>query len=119
MLKKTVLVAIGLSILATTVSAQNFKRIRKEADFREYVVDRKAGSEWGWFLVKSDGTTTGKIFGKTFKARWVWKNKMYCRNAVLGKENLGTDCQVVKISGDKVQFIRDYGKGEVGQSTLE
>lgn len=119
MRRHTIFLAIGLSVLASSALAQSFKRIKTEADFREMVVDRKAGGEWGWFMVKSDGTTTGKIFGKTFNARWVWKNKMYCRNAVLGKEQLGTDCQVVKISGDKVQFIRKYGKGDVGESTLQ
>ena len=44
---------------------------------------------------------------------------MYCRNAVLGTENLGTDCQVVGISGNKVQFIREYGKGKAGVSTFQ
>lgn len=54
-----------------------------------------------------------------FKAAWVWQNRMYCRNAVLGGEQLGTDCQVFKIAGDKVQLIREYGKGGIGTSTLE
>ena len=117
---RSLALGLGVALLAVPMaSAENFKRITKEAQFRELVVDRKGVSEAGWFIVHSDGTTSGNIFKKKFKAAWVWKNRMYCRNAVLGKEQLGTDCQVVKISGDKVQFIRKYGKGGVGTSTLQ
>ncbi|MEC7256200.1 MAG: hypothetical protein VXW58_00130 [Pseudomonadota bacterium] len=113
---------MAATMLAASVApalSDTFKRITTEEKFRELVVDRKAVSEAGWFLVKSDGSTSGNIFKKTFKGAWVWKNRMYCRNAVLGNETLKTDCQVVKISGDQVQFIRDYGKGATGTSTLE
>ncbi len=106
-------------LLGEQAAAQSFKRIKTEKEFRQQVVDRKAVSEAGWFIVHSDGKTSGNIFDKKFSAAWVWKNRMYCRNAVLGKEKLKTDCQVVKVSGDQVQFIRDYGKGGVGTSTFE
>lgn len=104
---------------APIASAQNFKRITTENEFRQLVVGKKGVSEAGWFIVHADGKTSGKIFNKKFAAAWVWNKKMYSRNAVLGKQQLGTDCQVVKISGDQVQFIREYGKGGVGTSTLE
>lgn len=113
------LAVAGLALIGSAAGAETFKRITKEDQFRSLVVGKKGVSEMGWFIVHADGTTTGNILKKKFSAAWVWKNRMYCRNAVLGKDQLGTDCQVVKISGDKVQFIRKYGKGPVGVSTLQ
>ncbi len=113
------LVAAATALSGTAAGAENFKRITKEDQFRSLVVGKKGVSEAGWFIVHAYGTTTGNVFKKKFSAAWVWKNRMYCRNAVLGKDQLGTDCQVVKISGNKVQFIREYGKGPAGVSTLQ
>lgn len=110
---------ITLIVLGTVATAQNFKRIKTEANFRALVVDRKLTSDdAGWMIVKSDGKTEGHILGQKFNAAWVWNKRMYCRNAVLGKKQLGTDCQVVKISGKTVQFIRKYGKGGTGEMKL-
>jgi hypothetical protein len=110
--------AVALAV-STAASAQNFKQIRTEKAFRESVVDRKLLSELGWMRVMSNGKVEGHILNQNFRAAWVWANQMYCRNAVLGKRDLGTDCQVVKLSGDQVQFIREYGKGDTGQSRIE
>jgi hypothetical protein len=112
-------VASVLVMVGTAASAQSFKQVKTEKEFREQIVDRKLLGEVGWMRVKSDGKTEGHILNQKFRAAWVWANKMYCRNAVLGKRDLGTDCQVVKLSGDQVQFIREYGKGDTGQMRIE
>jgi len=111
---------IGAVYLAVyTASAQTFKRITTEAEFRSTIVDRRASSDAGWMTVNSDGTTSGVFFEQNFAANWVWQNQMYCRNAVLGDQALGTDCQVVEISGDSVRYVRENGRGEAGVMTLE
>ncbi len=107
-----------LMTVGSFASAQNFNRINEEADFRKMVVDKKLSSDMGQMTVKSNGKTEGVIFDKDFNANWIWKDGMYCRNAALGKQQLGTDCQVVRISGKSVQFIQKYGKGEIGTMEL-
>ena len=121
----THLTALSVTITAASffssveANAQSLRQITSEREFRAIVVDRKIHSEAGWTVVQSNGKASGRIFGKKFSASWVWDNKMYCRNAVLGAQKLGTDCQVVKVSGNQVQFIREYGKGGVGQGTMK
>jgi hypothetical protein len=112
-------IATASFFAASEANAQDFRQITTEREFRAIVVDRKVYSDAGWTMVQSNGKASGRIFGKKFSANWVWDNKMYCRNAVLGAQKLGTDCQVVKVSGNQVQFIREYGKGGVGQGTME
>lgn len=111
----TLIVASVLALaLATSAHAENFKRIKSEADFRKHVVDKKLTADDIWMTIQSNGQTKGFMFEKNFAAAWVRKNNMYCRNAVLGKKKLGTDCQVVRISGKNVEFIRELGKGPSG-----
>lgn len=114
----TLCLACVATLAATGLHAENFKRINSEADFRALVVDRKLTAGKDWMTVKSDGTTVGRIFEQKFNAAWVWQNRMYCRNAVMGKRQLGTDCQVVRIAGKSVEFIREYGKGKSGVMQL-
>ena len=119
-MNKFLLCMLSASVIGfgSVASAQSFKRIKKEADFRKVVVDKKLTADGSWMTIKSDGKTAGVILKKKFAAAWVWQNGMYCRNAVMGNKKLGTDCQVVKISGKTVQFIREYGKGPTGEMQL-
>ena len=114
----TLCAAAALLALTSAASAESFKRITKEADFRKIVVDKRLSADGNWMTVRADGTTKGRILNQKFNAAWVWKNRMYCRNAVMGNQKLGTDCQVVKVSGKSVQFNRKYGKGEAGVMRL-
>lgn len=114
----TYCLACAVTLAATALQAESFKRITSEADFRALIADRKLTQGKDWMTVKSDGTTVGRIFDQKFTAAWVWQNRMYCRNAVMGKRQLGTDCQVVGISGKSVEFIREYGKGKRGVMQL-
>lgn len=99
-------------------TAQNAKKIKSEKEFRALVVDKKLSADKDWMIVKSNGTTEGHIFGEKFSANWVWQNGMYCRNAIMGKRKLGTDCQAVSIAGKSVSFRREYGKGKTGVMQL-
>lgn len=117
MIRHTFALCTALALMTTGSDAQNFKRITTEKEFRAAVADKKMPYSDGWMRVKSNGKTEGNIGGQKFSAAWVWGNKMYCRNAVMGKQDLGTDCQVVAISGKQVTFTREYGKG--GKGTLQ
>lgn len=86
-MKFLTIIFIAAATLATAGHAENFKRIKTEAEFRKFVVDKKLTSEGIWMTVQSDGKTKGFMFEKTFAAAWIWKNRMYCRNAVLGKNS--------------------------------
>lgn len=118
-MKKTIIAAAMIGILLpTTGTAENFKRIKTEADFLKLVADKTLTNEQANMIVGSNGKTKGKFAGKSFVAAWVWANRMYCRNAIYDGNDIGQDCQVVKISGNQVQFIRESGKGETGTMTI-
>lgn len=115
-MKHIALLALPLifGLTATTATAE-FKAVKKEKQFRQSIVDRKLTTKKGfWTIIKSDGTQTGKFGNKTYTGTWKWSGKYWCRNGVIGGKELGTNCQLVEIDGNKTRFTRDKGKGKDG-----
>ncbi len=94
------------------------KRITTEKEFRELVVGRLHTGELGTVTVKNDNNVTGTIQGKSLTGLWNWTDGTYCRTVEVGGRNLGFDCQVVLISGDRVTYVRNNGKGKRSIWTL-
>ncbi len=116
--------SIAATLLALAVPnialAENWKRIKSEAQFRALAVDRKSVNQHGWVLVKSDGSMTGKISGQgKVVGKWAWGNGFFCRNINIGTTKLGQNCQTVHASGNKVRFTRDKGKGQTSDWVLQ
>ena len=117
LLKTALIVTLAIPTLA---SAESWKRIKSEADFRAMAVDRKSTNQNGWVTVKSNGSMTGNIKGQgKLQGRWAWGNGFFCRNAKVGKTDLGQNCQVVHVSGNQIRFTRDQGKGQASVWTMQ
>jgi hypothetical protein len=108
------LLALSIAVALPTVAvAESWKRIKSEEQFRALAVDRKVANENGWVLSKSNGDMTGNINGQgKLKGKWAWGNGFFCRNAIVGKNDLGQNCQTVHVAGNKIRFTRDQGKGQ-------
>lgn len=94
--------------------ADDFKRIRKEADFRAQIVGKTISTGSNYFVLHKNGTQTGQTKYGPITGNWKWNRNLFCRNTNVGTKALGLDCQVVKIAkdGTSVMFIREKGKGE-------
>lgn len=113
--------AIGLAALLAAPAHAGFKKIKTESQFQELVV--------GKTIVSAKGTVTkitanGKFSGKThkgakFHGAWKWHKTFWCRALVMDKKDRGTDCQVFRVNGNKVEVIRDKGRGETISGTLK
>jgi hypothetical protein len=105
---------------ATSTLAQSFKRITTEEEYRASVVGRKMVDEKGnWFMMKSNGKMTGKAGGKKFSGVWNWQSGFFCRNGRVGTKDIGSDCQIVELSGNTLRGTRKQGKGDTYTYTLQ
>lgn len=102
----------SLLMLPGLATAESWKQIRSEADFRSMVVGKPMTWSGGEAIVNADGTTRGKIRNRgKYHGNWAWQGRFYCRNLMIQKKETGTMCQTIEISGDQVRFTRDKGKG--------
>lgn len=111
---------LAFILAATPGLAGTLKPIKTESQFRQLVVDRKIVHENGtWFLISGDGKIKGKVGKDKLNGVWQWSGKYFCRNAVLGKKELGSDCQVLKTDGSRLQFNRKKGKEQGETYTIQ
>lgn len=87
-------------------------RIATEQEFRDLVVGSTLSNDQGFVTCHADETMTGEIDGRKLTGYWFWEGEHFCRTVRLGDEFLGSDCQVMFVSGDKLTFVRGEGTGD-------
>jgi hypothetical protein len=100
-----------LTLIAAPLHAESFKRITTEADYVANVVGKKYCNKSGCWTAKKNGKMTGKFGKDSFRASWKWHKGFSCRAGKLGGKDIGTDCQLIEIAGDKLRITRKQGKG--------
>lgn len=110
MIRTTITLAL-ISITSTAFAASK-KPIKTKEEYIASIADRKATADWGWVIVKSDGTLEGKAGSRTLKGKWYWQDKYWCRILVEedGKEGK-EDCSLVFLKGRALYTVSDKGKG--------
>ncbi len=118
-MNKFVSLAVVASIAMAAAATAEAKEIRKESQFLEVVGGKKLVSGSTWLIVSADGKIQGDA-GKNGKivGAWVWNKKYFCRNVIIGKNQLPEDCQKVTIDGDQITFTREKGKGDTSTMTI-
>ena len=73
-------------------------------------------------LVRLQVAPNGNISGKgatwPVNGTWQWKQGYFCRSLEWGGDDLGYNCQEVKVSGSKIRFTSDQGAGDSAEFSL-
>ncbi|WP_050604042.1 hypothetical protein [Ruegeria sp. 6PALISEP08] len=111
--------AVAACLVTGLTSVADAKDIKKKQQFMETIVGKKLVSGSTWLIVSADGKITGDT-GKNGKVvgAWVWNKRYFCRNVVIGKNQLPEDCQKVSIDGNQVTFTREKGAGKATAMTI-
>lgn len=109
---------VALAFISIPALAGGMKRIKKEANFNAIVVGKTITAKDTTVVLHPNGKITGKYKADKITGAWNWSKGYYCRNVNVGKKKLGSNCLVVKHSGDQLLFIRDQGKGEKRTFTI-
>ena len=100
------------SMMSSMKETLGIGRVTTEQEFRELVVGREFRNDQGFGMCHADETITGEIGGKKLTGYWFWEGEHLCRTDRLGDEFLGSDCQVVFVSADKLTVVRNEGTGD-------
>jgi len=109
--------AVVSVFLAAPVAAE-FAKINSESDFRKVV----AGKTLTRPLIKIQVTPEGRISGRgaswDVTGNWRWKDGYFCRDLEWGGDDLGYNCQEVRVHNRKIRFTSDRGTGDFADFTL-
>lgn len=111
--------AFAIALLATPVMASTgYKKISDKAAFLQLVQGKTLTRPLIKLEVSSAGNITGRGASWDVNGKWTWKNGYFCRNLNWGGTELGYNCQEVGVSGGKLRFTSDQGKGQSAEFKL-
>jgi hypothetical protein len=117
-ISKTAAVIAGLACAFVPAAAAAFDKI----DTREQFIEAIQGKDLRITGISVNVTPAGQIKGRAFGIRvqgeWEWQDGYFCRSLFWGRQDLGPNCQEVKIDGDTIRFTSDRGAGEFADLTM-
>jgi hypothetical protein len=118
MLKSMIVTGAALVSLATAAHA-DFQKVESQADF----VSAVNGKTLTRPMVKLQVSPAGSISGKgalwDVSGEWSWQGGYFCRSLNWGGDDLGYNCQEVKVQGSKIRFTSDKGSGDSADFSLQ
>jgi hypothetical protein len=118
--------AILASLFVSGGTAFAFERVENRSDFIETVREKELVITRPFFLrsaikleVSPDGEIIGRAMSQPVKGGWRWENGLFCRDLFWGERDLGPNCQVVEVLGDRIRFTADYGRGKSAEFQID
>ncbi|MGV6848662.1 MAG: dihydrodipicolinate reductase [Marinibacterium sp.] len=114
MLRPALLVAAFLSGPA----AAEFQKVSSVGEFQRLIDGKTLTRPMIRLSVSPQGAISGRGLTWDVRGRWVWKNGYFCRDLAWGGDDLGYNCQEVRVNGRKIRFTSDRGTGDFADFTL-
>lgn len=113
---------LGLTLLfltlTTALAAAEPSRVTERSQFEQIVIGRDLTTLGVRLTVMADGTIGGTAFGRNVTGQWQWEDGYFCRDLYYGTDDLGPNCQLVTIDGNRIQFTADKGAGQSAKLRL-
>ena len=102
--------AASLAVFATTASA-DFARIDTQGEFLRHVTGKTLSRPLVELRVTPDGRIEGRGAKWDVSGNWSWREGFFCRDLSWGGDELGYNCQEVRVNGGRMRFTSDRGNG--------
>ena len=110
--------ALVTCFCAATPLAAEFQKVATESEFRRLVAGKTLTRPMVRLTVSPQGAISGRGMTWDVSGQWDWQNGYFCRDLAWGGDDLGYNCQEVKVNGSKVRFTSDQGTGQSAVFTL-
>ena len=116
-------VVFTLCVLSTSLSARGavaeFSIVSQRDEFVRAITGKQLERPFIKLSVSSAGDIVGRALLAEVRGSWTWEQGYFCRDLFWGKKELGYNCQQVSLSGDKIRFTSDEGKGDYADFHLK
>ncbi len=103
--------AVVLMCFGSAASA-DFQKVNDKSRF----IDIIEGKTLTYPLVRLRVTEDGRIEGIGARweitGDWTWRDGYFCRNLFWGGDEIGYNCQEVRVNDNRVRFTSDRGEGQ-------
>ena len=89
-----------------------FETIKTRADFMSAVNGKTLTRPFVKIRLSSNGAITGKGASWDVTGKWSWKGNYLCRSLNWGGDDLGYNCQEIKVKGATMRITSDKGTGQ-------
>jgi len=113
-----ILVLLAALALSAPAHAEGFVSIDSRDTFVSLLKDRQLTRFGIKLTVTPDGQIAGRAFGREVSGAWRWQAGYFCRDLVWGQQDLGPNCQAVRVQGSTLRFISDKGTGQYADLIL-
>ncbi|MEM6658112.1 MAG: hypothetical protein AAF496_03565 [Pseudomonadota bacterium] len=114
-MKTISILAVAASLLIGLATGALAKEIKRQNQFVDAVADKTLVGNGASIVISSDGKISGQLEnGSKIVGAWAWDKRYWCRNIIVGGNELPQDCQTVSLDGNQVTFTRNKGKGDSG-----
>ncbi len=110
--------ALSAGATAAPAAAEGFVTVENRDQFVQIISGRDL-TRFGINVdVSPGGQISGRAFGYPVSGAWRWSGSYFCRDLYWGSDDLGPNCQMVRINGNTIRFISDRGTGKFADLTL-
>ncbi|QGX99781.1 dihydrodipicolinate reductase [Roseovarius faecimaris] len=114
-----VLTAVFVGLFALPAQADGFYKVDDRNTFVSLLDGRELTRVGIKLRVTPDGQIQGRAFGYDVTGSWSWNSGYFCRDLYWGGDDLGQNCQEVKVQGDTLRFTSDRGVGDSADLRLK
>ena len=108
---KPLLISSALVCAAGMASAE-FAKVNNLDQFKEIVTGKTLTRPLVRIEVTADGSIEGSGVRWAVTGNWSWRDGYFCRSLFWGGDDLGYNCQEVRINDSRIQFTSDRGAGD-------
>ena len=113
-----ILAILAALALSAPAQAEGFAPIDSRDTFVSLLKDRQLTRFGIKLTVTPDGRIDGRAFGREVRGAWRWQSGYFCRDLFWGQQDLGPNCQAVRVQGSTLRFISDKGTGQYADLIL-
>ncbi len=99
---------IGLALPAFA----DFQQVTSRSEFVSIVNGKTLTRPLVKIRVAPNGSISGKGASWDVKGKWQWKGNYLCRSLEWGGDDLGYNCQEIKVKGSTMRITSDKGAGQ-------
>ena len=103
--------ALAVTFTATAAQAE-FAKVADQQEFLSLVAGKELTRPMIRLTVTPDGRIEGRGASWDVTGNWSWQNGYFCRDLNWGGDELGFNCQEVRVRDGRVKFTSDRGAGD-------